>query len=254
MFNKNNSLFAFLGLLSIATIANAGHYTVDFEAVGAMNGERFKVSTLTQTDVELTFSLEGFTDLPEIVLVGDDGVITNRLIGFQNTDEGRDTPNQDDTDADPKTIAGPSPAESSYFLTNTNRPGVNLSNYVIEFDQLVTDVSLLVYDFNSDGNNSDGAPGTDTVTLLGYVGAALVASDSWTVPVGRADDGVTVLLATGDVAVDRIVVDIQGVDFGTGIDNISFTPVPEPSSNALLCIGMIGLLGTLRKKNRRNRK
>jgi len=237
-----------------ATVANAN--LVTFEAVGSANGERFQVGTISSsfpTLVDVTFSIEGFDDLPEIAQVGDDGVPSNRLIGFNNLDDGRDTPNQVDTDSDPKTISGPSPNVSQYFLTNTNREPVNSANYVIEFSETVSAVSLLVYDFNSDGNNSNGNPGIDTVKLLGYFNGSLVATDSWTVPVGRADDGVVVKLGFGN-AVDRLVVDLDGADFGTGIDDLRFTvAVPEPSSHALLGIGMIAMIGSLRKRNRNRR-
>jgi hypothetical protein len=59
-------------------------------------------------------------------------------------------------------------------------------------------------------------------------------------------DGVVTRLGFG-ATVDRLVVAMVGKDFGTGIDNITFTVVPEPTTASLCGMLFLGLLGLRRR-------
>ena len=125
-----------------------------------------------------------------------------------------------------------------------------MGDYMITFDQPVRGVSLLLYDYRADGNTGNGRPGVDSVDLVGSLSGSQVAIDSYTVPdpISSTNDGSIVRLELPRSAiVDQLLVRFDGSDLGTGIDQIVFTPVPEPVAATTL-VGLLALAGILRRR------
>jgi len=162
-------------------------------------------------------------------------------------------------------VPGDTPAAGvggSFFLTDEIGPGSPLSNrfnYYLDFATEVFNLSLDLYDFRTDGGGAVG----DIAKLTVYSDAARtteVGSDTFTVTAGLVDGNVaplSVLSPTGLIKAASLeffdslaptVVDPQ--DVGTGIDNIRFETVPEPTSAALFGMGLAAA-GVVRRRRRK---
>ena len=206
------------------TSASAVLMNIDFEAEGAMMGEGAQITTI---DIA-TFSVFGAASgNPRLAAPGG----ANR--GFQNLIEGSDVPDTTSPLFDPN---------SRFFITNGSQDPKDNSNYAIDFSTDVTMFSLQLYDYRADGNPEDGMPGVDSVDLIGYLDGGVVETVSWTVPDPRPIDGNIVELAlSGATQVDRVEVVFNGHDLGTGIDNVTYEAVPEPSAAVFALLGIFSL-------------
>lgn len=91
--------------------------------------------------------------------------------------------------------------------------------------------------FKLDVTRSNGSFIDDTFTLNGYFDGAWV--ESKTVPLEFINEWVTVSLST---IVDEVRWDEADGNRPFGIDNLTFTPVPEPSGSLLVVVGLIATL------------
>ena len=195
---------------------NAGHATiVDFEGFAALT----PLGAVVASDGNVvTFSVAG--NSPDgLAYVADVG---NPMSAFVPAD----TP--------AAAVAG------TRFLTD-EPAGPNLINdYFMSFAKAVTDLSLDLFDFRADG----GARVGDVATLTVFSDAGFttaVGSDTFTVVAGLVDGNVenlSVAAPSANILSASLVFSGNG-DVGTGIDNVTFTTVPEPSS--LLVWSLIGL-------------
>lgn len=139
-------------------------------------------------------------------------------------------------------------AAGSRFLTDeVDGPTIG-RNYFMTFASAISGLSLQLYDFRVDGGPAIGA----TATLSLYSDAAfttLLASDVFTITGGEVDGNVVDLaVALGGLPALSAAVRFSTQDIGTGIDNLSFTSVPEPGSLLLLGGGLAALAARLRRK------
>ena len=121
-----------------------------------------------------------------------------------------------------------------FFLSDEAAVGSGLSNvgnYFLSFDRAITGLAIDTYDFRADGGASAG----DVVTLelaSDALFTSIVGSDSFTIAAGDID-GITrtlmVDLQPNQQALFARLVH-SGSDIGTGIDNIRFSTIPEPTS------------------------
>ena len=193
---------------------------IDFE-VGFVRLD--SVSTVVTSTNGVTFSTEGAVSVtPRIAQVG-----TTPKDAFENVVDGvviGDTPR------------GGNPGQ--FFLT---AGAGNLDDYLFDLAQPVSQFGLDLYDYVGDG----GAAPTDYATLRAYADAARteeVASAVWVVPRPRPTDGLTVSLEVSAPSIVALTLDFSTPDRGTGIDNIRFVTVPEPSTIGLAVLAMAGTL------------
>jgi hypothetical protein len=154
-----------------------------------------------------------------------------------------------------------------FFLTDDTIGdiAINSADYVFNFADGITELSLDILDFRLDGGAQVNDSATATLTLFSDEAMMnAIGSTSFTALSGddQPIDGnwENLLVIAQGVAV-KAVLDLGGLDRGVGVDNISFTtqpppvnPVPEPSSFVLLGIGAVGLLGFRRRQQRRAAK
>ena len=139
------------------------------------------------------------------------------------------------------------------FLTDEpNGPNAAL-NYFMSFANPISDLSLHLYDYRVDGGPAAG----DSATLTVYDAAwSPVGSSTFVIPTINPVDGnvetLSVLSPTGDISFATVT--FSTPDVGTGIDNITFSNVPDASHSLMLFgIALSGLVGVRRfaRKSRR---
>jgi hypothetical protein len=213
-------LFALVVLLGAAGAAQAGFIDfesgfVDQQALGAVN----------TGDNVVTFSVGSLGGGDAYVAVV--GRPTTAFVPF-------DTP--EDTGK-----------SGEFFLTDEiDGPTIAL-DYFMAFANPISSLFLHLYDFRGDG----GAPVGSTVTLTLYDAAnAVVGTDSFTSVAGMPEGAIVGLsAAAGSPAVWAALTFSEG-DVGTGIDNLRFETVPEPSTVLLLGVGLAGAGLLVRRKRR----
>ena len=166
-----------------------------------------------------------------------------QILGFQNNVDGGDTPD----------LSNPMLPAGQYFISNGHkRLGNPFGDYVINFSKDVENVSMFLYDYIFDGpdpgTGASGTPGVDTIELLSFNNGMLVDTVVYDVPVDANDGHVMRLATTPGVAVDSVKVRLNGVDIGSGLDQIKFTRVPEPGTCSILMLGLLGMMGIVRRK------
>ena len=130
-------------------------------------------------------------------------------------------------------------ASGNFSLSDDPGAPFGADDYVLEFLNPISDLSLEIYDVRGDGGGSVG----DIVTLSVFSDVArtnLIASDSFVVAAGLAD-GLAQTLSVSGIAFGRAATVSYGNDNGTALDNISFTTAAVPAPATLLLLGM-GLL------------
>ena len=139
----------------------------------------------------------------------------------------------------------------NYFLSDEADVPLDVAaSYFMSFAVPVESLSLHLYDFRGDG----GAPVGSVATLSLWADAAmtiLVGSTSFTSVAGMPDGSATLLsipsVSSGAVAASLT---FSAGDVGTGIDNINFSNVPEPSAFLLLGTALVAVIA-LRHKTRK---
>lgn len=133
-------------------------------------------------------------------------------------------------------------AGGSFFLTDeTNGPSASL-NYFLSFAQPVLNLSLDLFDYRVDGGPAIG----DTATLNVFSDAArtmLVGTSTFTIPNPNPVDGNVANLSVQNPSSPILAASLtfSTGDVGTGIDNITFSTVPEPGTVLLFGSGLAGL-------------
>ena len=125
----------------------------------------------------------------------------------------------------------------------------NLNDYLFDFGRPVSQFELDLYDYVGDG----GAAPTDFATLRAYSDAARtseVASAVYVVPRPRPTDGLVVPLAVSAPSIVALTLAFSTPDRGTGIDNIRFVTVPEPSAVSLVAMAATLVWGWCRRRRR----
>jgi hypothetical protein len=120
-------------------------------------------------------------------------------------------------------------------------------DYFISFDRPVSSLSLNVYDFRKDSLAGIG----DSVTLTVFSDAftTFAGSNSFIIPAAFLPDGNVLTLAVPlpFALIRSAAITFSAPDIGTGIDDITFTTVPEPWTAFLLGAGLLGM-GVLRRR------
>ncbi|TWU13121.1 hypothetical protein CA54_19470 [Symmachiella macrocystis] len=156
----------------------------------------------------------------------------------------------------------------SFFMTDEHvtDTGIYASNYLFEFANGITELSLDIFDFRIDGGaqGTSNAPldsATATLTLFAdqamtnIVGMSSLTVNMQSQPIDGNWEFLQVFAAGFAV---KAVLELGDLDRGVGVDNIGFVtqpppanPVPEPSAIVLLGIGGISfaLFGCLRRRH-----
>jgi len=221
---------------------------IDFEAFEAFGNpplpmpEGTLISSVKREGVIVTFTTRDDTGtyIPTLTKVG------APFVAFRSP-----LPFDDDTPVD---SAGDRYLQGGDFsLTDGTRV---TRDYIIEFSSPVENLSLDLYDFNSDGPRRLGDPGVDAITFEAYDALGyLLASIPVTSPNPRVDGNV-MQLAMNFGNISKAVLDFGSlVERGTAIDNIQFTPfnipeasLPEPAGLTLAGLSLFGLV--LRRRRR----
>lgn len=138
----------------------------------------------------------------------------------------------------------------NFFLTNEdNGPTVAL-DYLFTFMFPIMNLSLDLADFNGDGGAGIGAQAVLEVFSDGAF-TTLASSDSYTTQAGDPD-GLVVNLSTSAASISSArLTFVNGLDVGTGIDNINFdnvTAIPEPGTITLFGAGLLAVAAIARRK------
>jgi hypothetical protein len=133
------------------------------------------------------------------------------------------------------------------FLTDALSGLTVAFDYFISFDRPVSSLSLNVYDFRRDSLAGIG----DSVTLTVFSDAftTFAGSNSFIIPAAFLPDGNVLTLAVPlpSALIRSAAITFSAPDVGTGIDDITFTTVPEPWTAFLLGAGLLGM-GVLRRR------
>jgi hypothetical protein len=138
----------------------------------------------------------------------------------------------------------------SNFLTDEAAGPVALLDYFMNFSVGVPNLTLDVLDYRGDG----GAGLGDFVTLQVFSSADwdplnLIGSASGAPIVGGLPDGLVTTLSVlpgGSILSARVT--FSTADIGTGIDNVSWTAIPEPGTVVLFGSGLLALAAFVRKR------
>lgn len=141
----------------------------------------------------------------------------------------------------------PTDGEPGSFFT-TYGPE-NPSDYQFDFEVPVGEFSVQLYDFRGDG----GARPTDFVTLRAFSDSGRtdeVAMNQFVIPSPRPTDGAVLTLDVSAPSIAALTLEFSTNDRGTGIDNIRFVTIPEPSTSVLFIFGLLALLAHVRARRR----
>lgn len=122
-----------------------------------------------------------------------------------------------------------------YFLTDG---AGNKNNYLFDLAEPAGQFAVDLYDFAGDGGASPG----DSATLHAYADSGRtneVVSATYVVPQQPATDGLAVSLGVAAPSIMALTLEFSTFDRGTGIDNIRFVTVPEPSTAILAALGLL---------------
>lgn len=136
--------------------------------------------------------------------------------------------------------SGPDYDGGKFFLTEDRNGPSTRFDYFMDFDKGISQLSLAVYDYGA-----FGGPKNDPLTLSLYDMDWNVVGSYTTRPGANPSDipdpNLILLNAEATATAYHASVIFSVGDVGTGIDNVSFTTVPEPGSIALLALGLLGL-------------
>lgn len=141
----------------------------------------------------------------------------------------------------------------SFLLSDEASTPLTLAlDYFIDFANPVADLALDLFDFRGDGGASIGS----SATLNGYADAArtiLVGSNTFTVPSPQPVEAnvVNLSIATPSAPIVAAHLTFSEADVGTGIDNISFGTIPEPTTCAVWSLLVLSLTGACWRRRRR---
>lgn len=146
----------------------------------------------------------------------------------------------------------PAGLQSGTYLTDEfNGPSLE-GIYQMAFAKPISKLSLDLYDYRRDGGPALG----DQAILTVYdAGGVALGSDIFTIPTPNPVDGNIEHLSVDVGAYVIMSADItyigygqsDGLDVGTGIDNVAFSTIPAPGAMLLGSLGM-GLVGWLRRR------
>ena len=207
-----------VGLILATTPAHAAITTIDFEGFG----DKQPYGAVNTGDNIVTFSVGSPGAGP-----GYTAVVGGPMTSFVPMDT-------------------PANLTAGTFLTDeTAGPDLKL-DYYFTFANLVSSVSLDLYDYRVDGGPEIGS--TATLTVYSDLFTTPVGTDVFTVPTTNPVDGNIELLSvvSGSFNILSASVTFDLPDVGTGIDNIEFCTIPAPGAILLGSIG-VGLVGWLRR-------
>ena len=197
--------------LGWATYADAD--LIDFESLGTSNGEFFQFSSINTASNSVTFS-SGLESALRIAEVGAPRAAFGAAAGG-------------DTVSDLTNVG-------SFFAGDLGGTGSFDDDFFMVFSNGIIDLSLDFYDFDPGG--------LSTAVFTIYADAAMANPlDSQTVTSADAGDGsvfgFSLTAPTGQAILAASIVTGAGEN-GSGIDNISFTAIPEPGALILYPLGI----------------
>jgi hypothetical protein len=148
-----------------------------------------------------------------------------------------------------KTVAtqpGDPPILGSVYLVDQN-PQSNQEDYFIQFENPVTNISLDFFDYDDGGL-------TDWAILTAFSNSDYTGSVSSVSVHPQGDKSIINMLipdTSSPVLSLSLEFDPLNNDHSTGIDNLSFTTVPIPSTILLLGSGLAGLAAARRRRSLR---